>query len=183
MMNLKFGWNSLMIACATAMFVTLSLSTVDSVVAADETMPATQTMTPRPANGELIDSCTTELAPGHARAWQVMAAVHMYILTHRDKGGAFGIADETGEARLLDFIEIRQPVRHSKANGQYVVCTDFRKQGSEGEHYDIDFWLNQQTGKLKVKDVKIHKAPLQENGIWTQVPRYTFGDMEFDITN
>jgi hypothetical protein len=69
--------------------------------------------------------------------------------------------------------------------GTIVVAhqVGWRKQGSEDEHYDVDFWLNQQTGKLEVKDVKIHKAPLQENGAWTQISRYTFGDMDFDVTN
>jgi hypothetical protein len=112
-----------------------------------------------------------------------MAAVHVYVLTHRDNNGTFAITDETGEARLLDFIEIRQPVRHLKSNDQYVVCTDFRKQGSDGEGYDVDFWLRQERGKLEVKDVKIHKALLQQDGTWTQVSHYTFEDKEFDVTD
>ena len=36
---------------------------------------------------------------------------------------------------------------------------------------------------LEVDDVKIHKVPVQEDGIWTQVPRYTFEGMDFDVTN
>ena len=178
----KFDQN-LSIARITAMVVVLCFAAAGFAIAADESTPTTQTMTPSPAKGEFIDRCTTELAPSHARASQVMAAVHMYILTHRDNGGAFGITDEMGETRLLDFIEIRQPVRRLKPNGQYVVCTDFRKQGSESAHYDIDFWLNQRSGKLEVKDVKIHKAPLHGNGTWTQIPRYNFDDTEFEITN
>ena len=173
----------LSVARVTAMFVILCLGAARVAMAAEASTPNTQTMTPAPAKGEFIDKCTTELAPGQAHAWQVMAAVHMYILTHRDNNGGFAITDETGETRILDFIDMRQPVRHLKSNGQYVVCTDFRKQGSEAEHYDVDFWLNQQTGQLEVKDVKIHKAPLQENGAWAQISRYTFGDMDFDVTN
>ncbi len=45
------------------------------------------------------------------------------------------------------------------------------------------FWVNQKTGKLQVDNVKIHKVPLQEDGIWTEVPRYTFDSETFDITN
>jgi hypothetical protein len=29
----------------------------------------------------------------------------------------------------------------------------------------------------------VHKVPVQEDGIWTQVPRYTFEGMDFDETN
>ena len=69
-------------------------------------------------------------------------------------------------------------MRHLKKEGEYFVCTDFRS-----EYYDIDFWVNQKTGKLEVDDVKVHKVQLQEDGVWTQVPRYTFEGMDIEVTN
>jgi hypothetical protein len=83
----------------------------------------------------------------------------------------------------LEFVEIHQPVRHLKKEGEYFVCTDFRKPGSQDEYYDIDFWVNQKTGKLEVDNVKVHKVPVQEDGVWTQVPRYTFDGMDIEETN
>ena len=47
----------------------------------------------------------------------------------------------------------------------------------------IPVWVNQKSGKLEVDNVKIHKVPVQEDGVWTQVPRYTFEGMDFDVTN
>ena len=118
------------------------------------------------------------------RAWQVMSAIHTYIATHKDANGDLPIKDDkTGETLPLQFVEIHQPVRHMKKDGEYFVCTDFRKPGSKDEYYDIDFWVNEKTGKLQVDNVKIHKVPVQEDGIWTQVPRYTFEGMDFDVTN
>ncbi|MGC2408701.1 MAG: hypothetical protein WA441_01460 [Methyloceanibacter sp.] len=118
------------------------------------------------------------------RAWQVMGAIHNYIATHKDQNGALPIKDDkTGDTVPLEFVEIHQPVRHLKKDGQYFVCTDFRKPGSQDEYYDIDFWVNQKSGKLEVKDVKMHKVPVQEDGVWTQVPRYTFDDLDFDTIN
>ncbi len=118
------------------------------------------------------------------RAWQVMSSIHTYIATHKDADGHLDIKDDkTGETVPLDFVEIHQPVRHLKKDGEYFVCTDFRKPGSKDEYYDIDFWVNQKTGKLEVDNVKMHKVPVQEDGIWTQVPRYTFDGMDFDVTN
>src|SRR5262245_39055410 len=35
---------------------------------------------------------------------------------------------------------------------------------------DIDFWVNQKTGKLEVDDVKVHKVPVQEDGVWRRCP-------------
>ena len=118
------------------------------------------------------------------RAWQVMSSIHNYIATHKDADGHLDIKDDkTGETLPLDFVEIHQPVRHLKKEGEYFVCTDFRKPGSKDEYYDIDFWVNQKSGKLVVDNVKVHKVPVQEDGVWTQVPRYTFEGMDFDVTN
>jgi len=118
------------------------------------------------------------------RAWQVMSAIHNYIIENKDKNGDLPIKDDkTGKTLPLQFVEIHQPVRHLKKNGEYFVCTDFRKPGSKDEYYDIDFWVNEKTGKLEVDNVKIHKVPVKEDGVWTQVPRYTFEGMDFDITD
>jgi YHS domain-containing protein len=118
------------------------------------------------------------------RAWHVMSAIHNYIATHKDKDGNLEIKDDkTGEILPLEFVEIHQPVRHLKKEGQYFACTDFRKPGSQDEYYDIDFWVDQKSGKLAVKDVKIHKVPVQEDGVWTQVPRYNFDGMDIEVTN
>jgi len=118
------------------------------------------------------------------RAWQVMSAIHGYIATHKDKDGNLPIKDDkTGETLPLEFVEIHQPVRHLKKEGEYFACTDFRKPGSQDEYYDIDFWVNQKTGKLEVDNVKVHKVPVQEDGVWTQVPRYNFDGMDVEETN
>lgn len=118
------------------------------------------------------------------RAWQVMSAIHNYIATNKDANGNLVVKDDkTGEEVPLQFVEMHQPVRHLKKEGEYFACTDFRKPGSKDEYYDIDFWVNEKTGKLVVDNVRMHKVPVQEDGIWTQVPRYTFDGMDFEVTN
>jgi YHS domain-containing protein len=118
-----------------------------------------------------------------ARAWQVMAAIHDYILENKDEEGNITVKDDkTGEDVTLQFVEMHRPVRHLKDSGEYFACTDFRKPGSKDEYYDLDFWVDEETGDLKVKNVKIHKVPVQEDGIWTQVDRYTFEGMDFEET-
>ena len=118
------------------------------------------------------------------RAWHVMSAIHNYIAANKDAKGAISLKDEkTGETVPLEFVEMHQPIRRLKKDGKYFACTDFRKVGSTDEYYDIDFWVDDATGKLKVENVKIHKAPVQEDGVWTQEPRYTFEGMDFEVTN
>jgi hypothetical protein len=160
---------------ATALVLILC-SQAGFAIAAEAAKPTT--IAPAAAKQDFVDHCTTEIAPGHAHAWQMMAAVHMYILSHSDSSGAFQIADNKGE-RLLDFIEIRQPVLRSKSNGQYLVSADFR--GSDGQHYSVDFWLNQQNKNLDVKDVRIHEASSPQNG--ADVLLYDPDRKEFDVIN
>jgi len=118
------------------------------------------------------------------RAWHVMSAIHNYIAANKDANGSVVVKDDkTGEDVPLEFIEMHQPVRHLKQGGKYFACTDFRKAGSKDEYYDIDFWLEDKGGKLQVSEVKLHKVPVQEDGIWTQQPRYTFDGMDFEVTN
>ena len=118
------------------------------------------------------------------RAWHVMSAIHNYIAANKDEKGNLVVKDDkTGEAIPLEYIEMHQPVRRLKQDGQYFACTDFRKPGSKDEYYDIDFWLDEASGKLKVTDLKMHKVPVQEDGIWVQEPRYTFEGMDFEVTN
>lgn len=118
----------------------------------------------------------------NTRAWHVMSAIHNYIAENR-KDGTIGVKDEkTGETVQLEFIEFHQPVRRLKKDGQFFVCTDFRKKGSQNEYYDIDFWVDESTGKLRVKDIKMHKVPVEEDGIWTQEKRYDFKDLEYEKT-
>jgi len=117
------------------------------------------------------------------RAWHVMSAIHNYITENRNENGSLELKNpKTGEVIPLDFVEMHQPIRYLKKQGQYFACTDFRKAGTENEYYDVDFWVDEKTGRLKVSDVKIHKVPVQEDGIWTQEDLYTFEGMDFEIT-
>jgi hypothetical protein len=117
------------------------------------------------------------------RAWHVMSAIHNYIAENRNEDGALELKNpKTGEDIPLDFVEMHQPIRYLKKQGEYFACTDFRKAGTENEYYDVDFWVDEKTGRLKVSDVKIHKVPVQEDGIWTQEDLYTFEGMDFEIT-
>lgn len=118
-----------------------------------------------------------------ARAWHVMHSIHEYILENKDEDGNITVKDEeTGEDLKLQFVEMHRPVRRLKGEGKYFACTDFRKPGSKDEYYDLDFWVDEDTGDLKVSNVKVHKVPVQEDGVWTQVDRYTFEGMDFEET-
>lgn len=117
------------------------------------------------------------------RGWEVMSAIEEHVLTERaGNSGVFKLKDDkTGEVLALDFIGLHQPVRRLKEDGRFFACSDFRKQGSTDEYYDIDFWLEEKDGKISVKEVRVHKVPVLEDGSYVQVSRYSFDPKTFEV--
>jgi hypothetical protein len=117
------------------------------------------------------------------RGWEVMSALHEHIAAERAKGGGvYKLKDDkTGEEIALDFVGIHQPVRKLKEDGRYFACTDFRRQGTTDQYFDIDFWLDENSGKITVGGVRLHKVPTLEDGNFVQMPRYSFDPKTFDV--
>ena len=114
-------------------------------------------------------------------SWEVMSAMDRYIATASDQGILRLKDDKTGEKLALRFLDLHQPVRRLKQNGQFFACTDFRKAGTKDQFYDIDFWIGTKNGKMSVTDVKVHKVPVLMNGRYVQMSRYHFDPKTFDI--
>jgi hypothetical protein len=107
------------------------------------------------------------------RGWQIEAAINGYIAKNTRDGVLTVKDDKTGEQRPLNFVEIHRPMRKMEGKG-YFACTDFREHKSANKYYDVDFWLADKNGTLEVTEVRIHKEPKQQDGVWIQVPRYQF---------
>lgn len=116
------------------------------------------------------------------RGWEVMSAVEEYIVGERAKNdGKFVLKDDqTGEKLVLDFIGTHQPVRRLDEDGRFFACTDFRREDSGDQYYDIDFWIDEKTGHMQVGEIRVHKVPVKEDGTWIQVPRYNFDKVKFN---
>jgi hypothetical protein len=117
------------------------------------------------------------------RGWEIMSALHEHIASTRAKGdGTYKLKDDkTGEELSLEFIGIHQPVRRLKKDGKFFACTDFRRVGTKDQYYDIDFWLDETSGKVAVGSARVHKVPTLEDGNYVQIPRYAFDPETFDI--
>jgi len=90
--------------------------------------------------------------------------------------------DVDGEEVKLEFVGTHQPVRRLQQDGRFFACTDFRKAGTKDQFYDVDFWVDEKNGKMKVDEVRLHKVPeKQADGSYIQVPRYNFDDLKFDV--
>jgi hypothetical protein len=88
-----------------------------------------------------------------------MSAIHAHIAKERrEHNGIYQLADDKTGAEPLEFVEMHQPVRKLQQDGRYFACTDFRRQGSQDEYYDIDFWLDDKSGEVTVGAVRVHRS-------------------------
>lgn len=120
--------------------------------------------------------------PGHVaqkRGWEVMSAVEQNALLEQAKNnGVFKLKDDkTGQILDLQFIDTHQPIRQLDDNGHFFACTDFRVVGTKDQIYDIDFWIDDQNGKMVIEQTRVHKVPEFKDGQWIEVPRYDWKDL------
>ena len=88
---------------------------------------------------------------------------------------------QAADAATFRLGERLEPYPSLKEGGRFFACSDFRKQGSKDEYYDIDFWLDDKSGKISVGEVRVHKVPVLQEGNFVQVPRYSFDPKTFDV--
>lgn len=102
-------------------------------------------------------------------AQDVKDAIHAHLDQETAQNdGHFVIEDEKlDKTWMLDFVKIHDPVRIIN-DKTYFACMDFKEVGGD-QVLDLDFWLEatgQESPKLKVTDVKIHKLDGE--------PRFTY---------
>ena len=117
-------------------------------------------------------------APAGQRTYYVediKAAMRGHIEASVDGDGVLHLRDDkTGEDLALRFVRIHDPVRQIGSD-VYFACTDFHVVGEPDKLYDLDFWMNDKTGELKIYQTKVHKEPRWSLLYgWYKQPRYTF---------
>ena len=124
-----------------------------------------------------VSSPAPENEPKKYYVNDIKKAMMEYIANEVDENGIFRLYDEkTGELLELKFVKIHDPVRVINSN-TYFACTDFHIAGNPKILYDLDFWMQPETGELKIYKSKIHKEPRKSLIYgWYKQPRYTFVD-------
>ena len=123
-------------------------------------------------------------APADQRKYYVediKSTMMKYIGATVDDEGIFHLRDDkTGEELALKFVRIHDPVRQIGSD-VYFACTDFHVVGEPDKLYDLDFWMNDKTGELKIYQSKVHKEPRWSLLYgWYKQPRYTFVNDEIE---
>ena len=132
-------------------------------------------------SGSLLQASEEQNSQTIFYAEDIKEAMNRHLVETVNQEGIFDIYDEITEEDLeLVFLQIHDPVRQI-GEDVYFACTDFKVKNNEEKVYDIDFWLREENGYLKVFQTKIHKEP--RNSLiygWYKHPRYTFVNDEIE---
>ena len=132
-------------------------------------------------SGSLLQASEEQTSETIFYAEDIKEAMNRHLVETVNQEGIFDIYDEITEEDLeLVFLQIHDPVRQI-GEDTYFACTDFKVKNNEEKVYDIDFWLREENGYLKVFQTKIHKEP--RNSLiygWYKHPRYTFVNDEIE---
>ena len=132
-------------------------------------------------SGSLLQASEEQNRQAVFYAEDIKEAMSKHLAETITQEGIFDIYDEiTKEDLELVFSQIHDPVRQI-GEDVYFACTDFKVKNNEEKVYDIDFWLREENGYLKVFQTKIHKEP--RNSLiygWYKHPRYTFVNDEIE---
>ena len=128
-----------------------------------------------PLSGLAVAADEQPQQPQQYYAEDIKSTMRKHIEETADASGVFHMRDDkTGEMLALRFVKIHDPVRQIGSD-IYFACTDFQVLGETGKLYDLDFWMNNKTGELRVFQSKVHKEPRYSIIYgWYKQPRYTF---------
>ncbi|MBE9503424.1 MAG: hypothetical protein IME96_04555 [Proteobacteria bacterium] len=83
------------------------------------------------------------------------------------KGGYFIVEDRVAKKTLsLKLDKIHRERLSAIDKGHYFACVDFTNE--DGKKYDIDFFLKDKKGKLKVTETMVHKEEGKERYNWVK---------------
>ena len=110
-----------------------------------------------------------EAAPKAFSDDEVTAAVKA-VIAERSKDGVFSFTDlRTGDALALVFNGVRI-VRGLPVFG-WFPNVDFHDHATAAKQYTLDFWLKPDGDRLKLVDIRVHKAPRPDGAGWMSVTR------------
>jgi len=92
----------------------------------------------------------------------------------RLKGGFFMVYDKTqGKSLTLTLVKVHNDRLAALGNGVYFACADFGS--NDGNTYDVDIFMKDESGKLTASDISIHKVNgaarydwIEKDGVWTK---------------
>ena len=99
---------------------------------------------------------------------EIAKGIKVHIRSAEKEGGGVYRMNYEGTELALTLKRVHRDKLAQLENGQFFACTDF--DGSDGNTYDMDFFLRGTSGDMKVTDATVHKingSPLYN---WWQRP-------------
>lgn len=90
------------------------------------------------------------------------------------KGGFLLVDPKTSKVLQLKLVKIHKDKLAEVGEGLYFACSDF--QATDGNTYDLDFFMKEGTDQLEVSEIAVHKVNgkprynwQEKDGLWTKV--------------
>ncbi len=133
---------------------------------------------PSPKSAEHPGSATSEhpSGSGDVSADDIAKAIHDYVSKDiKLKGGYFLFYDKaTQKCIALTLTKVHDDKLCQINSGLCFACADFK--ATDGNDYDLDFFVSHKDGKLEVSEISLHKVNgkeryrwSEENGIWMKL--------------
>jgi hypothetical protein len=116
-----------------------------------------------------LGAAVADAAPKEFSEEEVVAAVKA-VIAERSRDGVFSFTDaRTGDELVLVFDDVRI-VRGLPVFGWFPNVS-FHEQATPAKKYTLDFWLKPDGDRLKLVDIRVHKAPRPDGTGWMSVTR------------
>ena len=105
----------------------------------------------------------------------ISAGIKSHIANKVKEGNGAYRMDYEGNELALTLIKVHEDRLAQLDNGQHFACTDLK--GSDGNTYDVDFFLKGHAGAMKVIEATLHKInderlyrwKQKEDGHWVRI--------------
>ncbi len=96
----------------------------------------------------------------------ISAGIKSHIANKVEEGNGAYRMDYEGNELALTLIKVHRDKLAQLDNGQHFACTDLK--GSDGNTYDVDFFLEGSAGAMKVIEATVHKINSERLYRWKQ---------------
>ncbi|MCZ7594714.1 MAG: hypothetical protein M5U16_07185 [Hyphomicrobium sp.] len=118
----------------------------------------------------IVSGAATDSAARRELTDEDVTAAVKAVIAERTRGGVFSFTDaRTGDQLSLVLDDVRI-VRGLPGYG-WFPNVNFHDEQVSGKRYALDFWLKPDGDRLKLMDIRIHKAPQPEGGAWMSITR------------
>ncbi len=148
---------------------TLILGAAAMLLAGCQSASSTDTHALPPADYEPIPNVITE---------DIQAGIEKHIAEETERGGGYFIVPYEGDVLKLKLVRVHTEYLSNLGPGRHFACVDLAS--TDGNMYDVDFFLEGEPGNMVVTETTVHKINGRPLYLWEQRPDKTWARVQVD---